>query len=28
VLALSMTRDAGLAIKDTEIGVEVVLVKA
>jgi len=28
VLALSMTRDAGLEIKDTEIGVEVVLVKA
>jgi isoleucyl-tRNA synthetase len=28
VLALSMTRDAGLVIKDTEIGVEVVLVKA
>jgi len=28
VLALSMTRDTGLAIKDTEIGVEVVLVKA
>jgi isoleucyl-tRNA synthetase len=27
VLALSMTRDAGLAINDTEIGVEVVLVK-
>jgi isoleucyl-tRNA synthetase len=27
VLALSITRDAGLAIKDTEIGVEVVLVK-
>ena len=27
VLALSMTRDAGLEIKDTEIGVEVVLVK-
>jgi isoleucyl-tRNA synthetase len=28
VLALSMTRDAGLAITDSEIGVEVVLVKA
>jgi isoleucyl-tRNA synthetase len=28
VLALSMTRDAGLVIKDTEIGVEVLLVKA
>jgi isoleucyl-tRNA synthetase len=28
VLALSMTRDAGLLIKDAEIGVEVVLVKA
>jgi isoleucyl-tRNA synthetase len=28
VLALSMTRDDGLVIKDTEIGVEVVLVKA
>jgi isoleucyl-tRNA synthetase len=28
VLALSMTRDAGLAIRDSEIGVEVVLVKA
>jgi len=28
VLALSMTRDAGLVIKDTEIGVEVVLAKA
>jgi isoleucyl-tRNA synthetase len=28
VLALSMTRDPGLVIKDTEIGVEVVLVKA
>jgi len=28
VLALSMTRDAGLVIKDSEIGVEVVLVKA
>ena len=27
VLALSITRDAGLAINDTEIGVEVVLVK-
>ena len=27
VLALSMTRDMGLAIKDSEIGVEVVLVK-
>ncbi len=27
VLALSITRDTGLAIKDTEIGVEVVLVK-
>jgi isoleucyl-tRNA synthetase len=27
VLAVSMTRDAGLAIKDVEIGVEVVLVK-
>jgi isoleucyl-tRNA synthetase len=28
VLALSMTRDAGLVISDSEIGVEVVLVKA
>jgi hypothetical protein len=28
VLALSMTRDAALVINDTEIGVEVVLVKA
>jgi isoleucyl-tRNA synthetase len=28
VLALSMTRDAGLAITDSEIGVEVVIVKA
>ena len=27
VLALSMTRDAGLTVKDAEIGVEVVLVK-
>jgi isoleucyl-tRNA synthetase len=27
VLALSMTRDPGLAITDSEIGVEVVLVK-
>jgi isoleucyl-tRNA synthetase len=28
VLALSMTRDAALVIKETDIGVEVVLVKA